>query len=71
MKGELSMCVTVYEKYDNSHDGFKCFIEDEKFKIESVYDAGYCGDGCEFDLDLVKKAIEEYEEKKKESEEDD
>lgn len=65
------MCVIVYEHYDSYHDGFKCFIEDGKFKIESVYDSGYCFEACDFDLALVKKAIEEYEENKKEGEEDD
>lgn len=65
------MCVIVYEHYDIFNEGFKCFIEDDKFKIESAYDSGCCADGCDFDLALVKKAIEEYEEKKKESENND
>ena len=57
--------VIAYENYDLYNEGFKCFIEDDKFKIECVYDSGCGFEGCDFDLALLKKAIEEYEEKKK------
>ena len=65
------MSVTAFEEYDNCGDGFEVRIVDDRVEIDCVYDSGYCAAGCDFDLALLEKAIEEYKERKKESERND